>query len=103
METKPEPRVEFAQRQSLAIAAVIAGAAIAIGSPAVVLGLGHDLTPTMQLWLTVGAIGVGGLTSLTAAFFGTVLPSSVGGQGEDAYATRQPAARQDENAMRSPV
>ena len=103
METKPEPRVEFARRPSLAIAAVFAGAAIAIGSPAVVLGLGRDLTPTMQLWLTVLAIGAGGLTSLTAAFFGTVLPSSVGGQGDDSCAARMPAARQDANPIRSTV
>jgi hypothetical protein len=78
MENVNETRVEFARGHGLAIAAVIAGAAIAIGVPAVVLGLGHSLTPTMQLWLVVAAISVGGLTALTAAFFGTVIPSSVG-------------------------
>jgi hypothetical protein len=103
METKPEPRVEFTKNHSLAIAAVFAGAAIAIGASAVVLGLGHDLTPTMQLWLTVLAIGTGGLTSLTAAFFGTVLPSSVGGHGEEAFAARPTATRRDAETVQSSV
>jgi hypothetical protein len=103
METKPEPRVEFARRPSLAIAAVFAGAAIAIGSPAVVLGLGRDLTPTMQLWLTVLAIGAGGLTSLTAAFFGTVLPSSVGGNSEEACGSGSTGVRHEPDVARSSV
>ncbi len=103
METKHEPRVEFTKNHSLAIAAVFAGTAIAIGASAVVLGLGHDLTPTMQLWLSVLAIGTGGLTSLTAAFFGTVIPSSVGGQGEEACAARPTAARHDADAVRSSI
>jgi hypothetical protein len=103
MEPKHEPRVEFTKDHSLAIAAVFAGAAIAIGASAVVLGLGRDLTPTMQLWLTVLAIGTGGLTSLTAAFFGTVMPSSVGGQGEETYNSRTAPAMQDRGAAHSSV
>ena len=79
METNKEPQVEFGQGRALPIAAVIAGAAIAIGVPADVLGLGHDLTPQMQLWLTVLAVCIGGLTAIIAAFFGTVIPSSVSG------------------------
>ena len=79
MEKRNEPRVEFATGRALAIAAMFAGVAIAIGVPAVVLGLGHPLTPHMQLWLVVLGVCTGGLTSLTAAFFGTVMPSSVGG------------------------
>jgi hypothetical protein len=103
METKHEPRVEFTKNHSLAIAAVFSGAAIAIGASAVVLGLGRDLTPTMQLWLTVLAIGTGGLTSLTAAFFGTVMPSSVGGNGDEAGAARPTAARREADAVQSSV
>jgi hypothetical protein len=103
METKHEPRVEFAKNHSLAIAAVFAGAAIAIGGSAVVLGLGRDLTPTMQLWLTVLAIGTGGLTSLTAAFFGTVMPSSVGGQGEESCASRMAPPMQDRGTAQSSI
>jgi hypothetical protein len=80
METKENPRVEFGAGRAVAIAALFAGVAIAIGVPAVVLGLGRQLTPQMQLWLVVFAVSVGGLTSLTAAFFGTVIPSSVGGE-----------------------
>jgi predicted lysophospholipase L1 biosynthesis ABC-type transport system permease subunit len=79
METKEEPRVEFGKGHVVAIAALFAGAAIAIGVPAVVLGLRGALTPQMQLWLIVLAVCTGGLTCLTAAFFGTVIPSSVGG------------------------
>ncbi len=79
METKEEPRVEFATGRVSAVAALFAGVAIAIGVPAVVLGLGHALTPQMQLWLVVLGVCTGGLISLTAAFFGTVMPSSVGG------------------------
>jgi hypothetical protein len=103
METKPEPRVEFAKRPSLAIAAVFGGTAIAIGGSAVVLGLGRDLTPTMQLWLTVLALGTGGLTSLTAAFFGTVLPSSVGGDRDETCTARSSPARPDADAVQSSV
>jgi len=89
MDRKEEPRVEFARGHALAIAATFAGVAIAIGVPAVVLGLGHSLTPQMQLWLVVLAICIGGLTSLTAAFFGAVMPSSVGGKWD---APDEPAA-----------
>jgi hypothetical protein len=103
MEPKNEPRVEFTKDPSLAIAAVFGGAAIAIGASAVVLGLGHDLTPTMQLWLTVLAIGTGGLTSLTAAFFGTVMPSSVGGHGDESCASRMAPAMPDRGAAQSSV
>jgi hypothetical protein len=80
MESREEPRVEYRSSHALAIAAVFAGAAIAIGVPAVVLGLSGQLTPQMQLWLVVLAVCIGGLTSLTAAFFGTVIPSSVSGR-----------------------
>ncbi len=80
METKEDGRVESGAGRGLAIAALFAGVAIAIGVPAVVLGLGRQLTPQMQLWLVVFAVSVGGLTTLTAAFFGTVIPSSVGGE-----------------------
>ena len=79
MEMNEEPQVEYGQGSGLPIAAVIAGAAIAIGVPADVLGLGRDLTPQMQMWLTVLAVCIGGLTALTGAFFGTVIPSSVRG------------------------
>ena len=79
MEMNEEPRVEFGGELALPIAAVFAGAAIAIGVPADVLGLGHDLTPQMQMWLTVLAVCFGGFTALIAAFFGTVIPSSVDG------------------------
>ena len=85
MENNNEPRVEFARGHVLAVAALFAGVAIAIGVPAVVLGLGHSLTPNMQLWLVVLAICIGGLTSLTAAFFGTVMPSSVVGENHRRY------------------
>ncbi len=73
------PRVEFLTGHALAIVAVVAGTAMAIGVPAVVLGLGSNLSPQMQLWLVVLAVCFGGVTSLTAAFFGTVMPSSVAG------------------------
>lgn len=79
METNEESRVEFGSGRALPIAAVIAGAAIAVGVPADVLGLKGALTPNMQLWLTVLAVTLGGLTALVGAFFGTVIPSSVGG------------------------
>ena len=79
MQMNEEPQVEFGRGRGLPIAAVIAGAAIAIGVPADVLGLGHDLTPQMQLWLTVLAVCIGGLAALVGAFFGTVIPSSVSG------------------------
>jgi len=45
----------------------------------VALLLSADLTPQMQLWLTVLAVCIGGLTAIIAAFFGTVIPSSVSG------------------------
>jgi len=80
MDKKDEPRVEYLRGHSLAIAALFAGVAIAIGVPAVVLGLGHSLTPTMQLWLVILAVCAGGLTSVIAAFFGTVIPSYVSGK-----------------------
>jgi hypothetical protein len=89
VETKEKPQVEFGNGHALAIAAVFAGATIAIGVSAVVLGLGHDLTAQMQLWLVVLAVSIGGLTSLTAAFFGTVMPSAVRGKWDPPCETRE--------------
>jgi hypothetical protein len=89
METKEDPRVEFgAGRAAVATTGLMSGAAIAVGLPAVVLGLGHALTATMQLWLVVLALVIGGLTCLTAAFFGTVMPSAVGGQWHPPHESR---------------
>ena len=85
--------LNLAPGAQLAIAALFAGVAIAIGVPAVVLGLGRQLTPQMQLWLVVFAVCVGGLTTLTAAFFGTVIPSSVGGEWDPQPHARRHHAR----------
>ncbi len=68
------------------------------GVSAVVLGSGHDLAAQMQLWLVVLAAGMGGLTSLTAAFFGTVIPSSAAGKWDPPCETRRMHERETEAA-----
>ena len=98
METNDEPRVEYGRGHALAIAALFAGVTLAIGVSAVVLGLGHSLTPAMQVWLVVLAVCFGGVTSLTAAFFGCVIPSSVGGKWDYRCERHAPHAPKTEAA-----
>ena len=89
MEPNPQSRVEFSNGHTLAIFGLLAGVVIAVCVPAIVLGLGHGLTANMQMWLVVLGISFGGLTSLTAAFFGLVIPSSVCGSGEGCCGRRK--------------
>ncbi|MHB8417014.1 MAG: hypothetical protein ACYDCL_02990 [Myxococcales bacterium] len=61
-----------------AIAGALAGVAIAIGFPWVVLVHGEVLGSHMQLVLVWVGIILGGTISFTSAFFGLVMPSQVG-------------------------
>ncbi len=91
MEMDKEPQVQFAAGRVVAVAGMIAGVAIAVGVPAVVLGLQGQLTAHMQLWLVVMAVALGGLTSVTATFFGLAIPSSVEGKWDSPCETRKNA------------
>jgi hypothetical protein len=75
-----ETAVEFGTRGS-AIPGSVAGAAIAVGVPAVTLIWGHNLSPGQEMAVIFVGIGVGGLIALTTAFFHAVMPSRVGGCG----------------------
>lgn len=61
-----------------AIAGALAGVAIALGFPWVILVHGQVLGAHVQVILVWVGIAVGGTISLTSAFFGLVLPSGVG-------------------------
>lgn len=69
--------VNFDNGRLLAICGLAGGVIIAVLTPLIVLKFGGGLTPTMQFTLVILCVSVGGLVALTAAFFGTVIPSSV--------------------------
>jgi hypothetical protein len=70
--------VEFGNKGNAAPGA-ISGAVIAVGVTAATLVLGKGLESRAQLTIILVGIGVGGLISLTATFFGLVIPSKVNG------------------------
>lgn len=71
--------VQFRSSSGAAVAGCFSGAAIAIGVPWVLLAHGAALdgsTRTILVWV---GVCLGGLVSLTSAFFGLVMPSQVSG------------------------
>lgn len=78
-ETPQEPQqvVEFARGHTLALASLVAGVVIALFVPLIILKFGERLTDRMQLTVIILAVSVGGAVALTAAFFGTVMPTAV--------------------------
>jgi hypothetical protein len=81
---KEDNSVEFNNKAS-SLPGAIAGAAIAIGVPAVALIYGGHLSANLQLTIVILGIAVGGLIALTATFFGLVMPSSVNHGNWKAY------------------
>jgi hypothetical protein len=76
--TDSDPKcIKFEHGRLLALCGLIGGVLIAILVPAIVLKLGATLTSQMQFILVIVSVSIGGLIALTAAFFGTVIPSSV--------------------------
>ncbi len=61
----------------------LAGLGIAVGTPWVLLEFGQSLGPHVLTVLVVVALAAGGLVSLTAVFFGLVIPEHVGGHWID--------------------
>ncbi|HEX4055698.1 MAG TPA: hypothetical protein VHX86_15650 [Tepidisphaeraceae bacterium] len=72
--------VQFGNKSS-SLPGAIAGAAIAIGVPAVTLIWGGHLAASVQLTVVILGVSVGGLIALTATFFSLVIPSSVNCSG----------------------
>lgn len=62
---------------SVAMVGALSGVAIALGGPAVVLGMGQSLGPVVLTTLVVIALSAGALVALTSAFFGLVIPSKL--------------------------
>ncbi len=90
-------QVEFNPRGMLS--GLIAGVAIALGVPAIVLKLGHDLSPTMQLVIVIIGVSIGGLTALTTAFFGLVIPTSISSGGKAPPKPAESASDKGESAV----
>jgi hypothetical protein len=74
---EPQQIVEFARGHTLAMGGLIAGVLIALLVPLIVLKYGERLTDKMQLTVIILAVSLGGAVALTAAFFGTVMPTAV--------------------------
>lgn len=68
----------------LAVVGVLAGVAIALGLPWIVLTYGQALGPGVLTLIIIAALVIGGLIALTAAFFGAVMPSVVESKKEKA-------------------
>lgn len=64
-----------------AFAGVMGGVAIAVGVPFVILKYGAHLHPAVQTTVIIIALLGGGILALVAAFFGIVIPSSIGPGG----------------------
>ncbi len=64
------------------VSGALAGAAIAIGVPWVLLTHGQALGSSTQTLLVWVAVVMGGVTTMMSAFFGLVMPSQVGGAAE---------------------
>jgi hypothetical protein len=78
MSEKGQQEVVRFSTTGAAVAGALAGVAIAIGVPWVILAFGQVLGAHTQLILVWVGVIMGGLISLTSAFFGLVMPSQVG-------------------------
>ena len=58
---------------------VIGGAMVTVGLPWIILAYGQHLHVAIQTTVIILSLLIGGVTVLVAAFFGAVMPSSVGG------------------------
>lgn len=74
---EPQQVVEFARGHTLALAGLVAGVLIALLVPLIILKYGERLTDKMQMTVIIVAVSLGGAVALTAAFFGTVMPTAV--------------------------
>jgi hypothetical protein len=77
----------------VAVSGLLAGLGIALGVPAIVLGMGSGLGAVVQTILVmVGIIG-GVMVAGIAAFFGAVIPSAVSGSVPDELLARNRRAK----------
>lgn len=88
-----EPAVQFSKGGSakglISAAGALAGLGIAVGGPWVMLDFGQLLGPHVLTVLVCVALGSGALVSLTAVFFGLVIPEHVGGAMMDPKVWRE--------------
>jgi len=62
----------------IALFGMLAGMVIALGLPFMILVYGSALGVGVETTIIIIAVLVGGLISLTAAFFGLVMPNKIG-------------------------
>ena len=75
--------VSFGAGNLVAAVGTLSGMAIALGVPWVLLANGQSLGSPVLTTLIIVALCVGGLVSLTSAFFGLVIPRHVRGRFMD--------------------
>ena len=80
--------VEFSK--PMALPGAIAGAAIAVGVPAVTMIYGSHLSSACQMVVILSGLLLGAGIAFVAAFFAAVMPSSVRGGPESAAAESKP-------------
>ncbi|GEM_PF-5829773 len=73
--------VDFNGGGGVAVAGVLAGVGLALGGLWISLAYGQVLGHVIQTVAALTALALGGLVSLTAAFFGLVIPRHVEGKG----------------------
>ena len=76
---QPVQQVQFANSSCIAVTGIIGGVVLALGFPWMILAYGQALGPKLTVTFVIAGLVVGGLVTLTSAFFGLVMPRSVGG------------------------
>jgi hypothetical protein len=74
-----EQSVRFGGGNPTGVFGIIAGAAIALGVPWIMLAHGQVLGVVAQVWVSIVGIALGASVALTSAFFGLVMPSKIAG------------------------
>ena len=98
-----EQPVRFAlDRAAISVSGVFGGVLMAMGVPWIVLAFGQTLGHGVLTTLCILAIVLGGTVSLTAAFFGLVMPSQIGEFGKQGLdvAERAMDLKEKKNALR---
>lgn len=67
----------------VAVMGILGGVAMATLVPLVILKYGQILGQATNVGLVIGAVSAGALISLTAAFFGVVIPTQVKDEGHE--------------------
>jgi hypothetical protein len=76
---KIKANVVFGAEKEIAMTGIAGGVVLALGIPWIVLAYGQALGVTLTVIFVLSGLILGGLVTLTSAFFGLVMPKQVDG------------------------